>query len=83
MQTPTVNSIFEQEIVDIVQIFFGYVPSLPAPSSGPLIDPNHRKTVLKMLGLSCDKSVDIFAQPRALLALDFFAPVMREIINLS
>ena len=41
------------------------------PSSGPLIDPNHRKTVLKLIGLSWDKSVDIFAQPRALLALDF------------
>ncbi|KJA16736.1 hypothetical protein HYPSUDRAFT_147368 [Hypholoma sublateritium FD-334 SS-4] len=71
LQTPTVNSIFEDEIIDITQRFFGLVCPLPAPSSGPPVDPNNRKNVLKLLGLSWDKSVDVFSQPRVLLAFDF------------
>ena len=71
LQTPSVNTTFEDEIVDIAQFFFSFVCPLPTPSLGPPIDPTNRKKALKLLGLSWDKLVDVFTQPRALLALDF------------
>ncbi|KJA14090.1 hypothetical protein HYPSUDRAFT_209003 [Hypholoma sublateritium FD-334 SS-4] len=70
LQTSTVITAFEEEIIDIAQKFFGFVCPLPAPS-GPPVAPNNQKNVLKLLGLSWDKSVDVFKQPRALLAFDF------------
>ncbi len=72
LQTPTINSNFGDEIIDVTQRFFGLVCPLPAPSSAPPVDPNNRKNVLKLLGFSWDKSVDVFSQPRVLFAFDFF-----------
>ncbi len=61
----------EDEILQFVHTYLGYTLPEPLPSSIPQIEPSHRKTVLKMIGMSCSTATDIYNRPRALLALDF------------
>ncbi len=61
----------EDEILQFLHMYLGYTLPNPIPSSVPQIEPIHRKTVLKMIGMSCSTATDIYHRPRTLMALDF------------
>ncbi len=61
----------EDEILQFAHTYLGSTLPEPLPSFIPRIELSHRKTVLKMIGMSCSTATDVYHRPRALLALDF------------
>lgn len=83
---PTADA-FEEEIIEILQTYFGYAPPIPAPDSPSCQAVAKQKNFLRLMGFPQDDRAEyqrqIFLRPRILAGIDFMRRLHSNTSTLS